>query len=200
MPAETDRNWAAPLNSNTLLIDSMFSGCALNPLYGGTGSKQVPQDGDILVGGEDGNYHVFGVGPSTYVLTADADEDLGVKWAPIAPPGDGAPTEPTCDATTTGVMRLDTTNHRLYICAGVTREWDFVPLIGKCCGDCDRNDSVSDAEVAICAAISAGTQLLQDCPQCDCNFDGEVVASEVTTAVINEAQGCPGLPTFTPTP
>lgn len=200
LPAEGDANWHAALNSNADLIDSMFPGCALAPAYGGTGSRDIPQQGDILVGGTDLVYHRLPAGIDGTVLTVDPSADLGVAYKPPAPASDGPPDAGLCDDTTRGLMRTDGVNHKLWICNGTARGWDFVLLQPSCCGDCNNDNAVSPAEIAVCTEIALMTQPLGVCPQCDCDRSGVVTSDEITLITIYSLSACPGYPTPTPTP
>lgn len=68
-----------------------------------SGNSPMTTKGDLIVGGASGLLSRLGVGTDTYVLTADAAQSLGVKWA--AASGGSSPTwtayTPALTATTT---------------------------------------------------------------------------------------------------
>src|ERR1035437_1062327 len=55
-PGVGDQGAAAGLNGNSLLLDSLFTHCALQPAFGGTGLTTPPDPGDLLVGLTTGTY------------------------------------------------------------------------------------------------------------------------------------------------
>ncbi len=68
-----------------------------------------------------------------------------------------------------------------------------------CCGDLNGDGVVSAAEAQACVPSS----IPENPPPpaaCDCNHDGVVSAGELTLIGLYAANGCPGAPTFTPTP
>lgn len=126
--------------------------------------------------------------------------------APTETPTGGRPTNTPTETPTSGTPAVPTP-----ICGQVIIEEDTpaatatvtrtatptptrVPPI--CCGDCNHDLSVSDAEVTTCSNIFTGAEPLNDCPDCDCNSDGTVRSDELTRIALNH----PACRTDTPTP
>ena len=72
------------------------------------------------------------------------------------------------------------------------------PTLPPCVGDCNHDGVVSSDEVAVCRS-SVDVGLSVACLACDSNGDGLVSFGEFSLAARNAANGCPGMPTFTPT-
>lgn len=69
-----------------------------------------------------------------------------------------------------------------------------------CIGDCDFSDDVTVDELLTGIAIALGVRPMQDCLPFDSDGDGQVVVSEIVTAVNASLVGCPEpIPTPTPT-
>lgn len=68
----------------------------------------------------------------------------------------------------------------------------------ECCGDADGDGVVIADELEACVSIRIPE--LPPPSLCDCNHDGIVTVGEITHAVSNSVNGCPGRPSPTPPP
>lgn len=81
-----------------------------------------------------------------------------------------------CDCNGDSVINTQDTN--LYVirpssCTGET----------SCCGDCDRDGTRDGYELRLCEEIYFGRRSLSECPYCDCNSDGQVQITDLTSVV-----------------
>jgi hypothetical protein len=68
-----------------------------------------------------------------------------------------------------------------------------------CVGDCDSDDHVTVDEILSMVNIALGNTPISACRAGDANDDGQITIDEILAAVNNALNGCPPLPTFTPT-
>ncbi len=66
------------------------------------------------------------------------------------------------------------------------------PQALACAGDCDENGAVAVSEIVQGVRITMGQQTLASCPQVDESGDGVVDIGDITRAVRNALDGCPG--------
>lgn len=69
----------------------------------------------------------------------------------------------------------------------------------QCVGDCDSSEAVTVDEVLIGVNLALGVGSVGQCPSFDSSGDGAVTVDEVLTAVRLALEGCPAVPTATPT-
>lgn len=73
------------------------------------------------------------------------------------------------------------------------------PAASLCTGDCNGNGAVTVDEILTMVNIALGNALVSGCPAGDLNHDNQITVDEILTAVNNALNGCPVLPTATPT-
>lgn len=112
------------------------------------------------------------------------------------------PFDPVCDCDSSATVDLaDLTVINNNYAAGCVAPGTPTPTpIGgiACCGDLDGNAIVTSAEQTFCLNIPLGTEPYR--AACDCNSDNTVTVNDLIIVNTNFTNGCPALPTFTPTP
>lgn len=68
------------------------------------------------------------------------------------------------------------------------------PTPGLCVADCDRNGTVSIAELVSAVAIALDREAVSECPEADADGDGRVAIPELVQAVTAALAGCAGWP------
>ncbi len=71
---------------------------------------------------------------------------------------------------------------------------------GTCVGDCGGDGSVTVDEIIVGVNIALGLAPVEACPSVDRDGNFQVTIDELVGAILNALEGCPMVPTATPTP